>query len=377
MILMDTQEIIRNKSGKSYIEKCNCDTTNDVAIMLHTSGTTSNPKRVMLTHSNLINNIESNIHSLALTSNDKACITLPIYFGYCNTAQFLTHLYLGGVIIMVNGIFIPRQFFKLVEEEKITNYTCVPSTLLTLLKYNYMDNYDYNSLRYICFGGGRMPTDKLAQLIEKFPSIGFVQTYGQTECSPRITALMPEYSLEKIGSVGKAIPNVEIKIVNNMGIEVHDSQVGEIIVRGKSTMLGYYKQPEETSQVIRNGWVHTGDLGYVDNDGFLFLIGRIKNIIISGGINIYPEEVELVILQHECIIDVCVIGVDDMLLGEVPIAKVILKYEIPESELMRYCSERLSKYKIPVRFEAVKAIPKTYNGKIKRGTKNNRSLERH
>lgn len=276
----------------------------DTALLLHTSGTTNNPKRVMLTHKNLISNVESNIASLRLTSNDKVLIALPMHFGYCNTAQFLTHLYLGASMVIMDTMFLPKQFFQIVEKEQITNFTGVPSMLLMLLDYRYSFRYDYSSLRYICFGGGRMPIEKLKHLIERYNSVGFVQTYGQTECSPRITALLPQDSLIKIGSVGKPIPNVEILIIDENGTIVPSLRTGEIIVKGNNVMKGYYKQPEITNETIRNAWLHTGDLGYLDGDGYLYLTGRIKNIIISGGINIYPEEIEQILLQHECVDDV-------------------------------------------------------------------------
>lgn len=367
---IDSDKIISLNDNKAPILKTDHIQQNgseyDVAIMLHTSGTTSNPKRVMLTHSNLINNVESNIESLKLTADDKVLIAMPMFFGYCNTAQFLTHLYLGASMVILNSVFLPKQFFQIVEREKITNFTGVPSMLLMLLDYRYAYNYNYSLLRYICFGGGKMPVEKLKQLIEKYPSVSFVQTYGQTECSPRVTALLPEYSLLKIGSVGITIPKVEIRILSNSGDNLKNNQIGEIVVKGKNTMKGYYKQPEITNQTIRDGWVYTGDLGYIDDDGFLYLTGRIKNMIISGGINIYPEEIEQILLQHDCVSDACVIGEDHKLLGEVPVAKVILKFPIPVSELKKYCSDKLADYKTPTKFVIVDELPKTYNGKIKR-----------
>lgn len=338
----------------------------DVAIMLHTSGTTSNPKRVMLTHSNLINNIESNISSLNLTKDDHVLISMPMYFGYCNTAQFLTHLYLGASIIILDTMFLPKQFFQIVEQEKITNFTGVPSMLLMLLDYRYADKYDYTSLRYICFGGGKMPENKLKMLIEKYQSIGFVQTYGQTECSPRVTALMPKYALSKLGSVGTPIPGVKVRVINEAMQKCKTNEIGEIVVSGKNTMKGYFKQPQITNNTIINGWVHTGDLGYLDKDGFLYLTGRIKNMIISGGINIYPEEIEQILLEHEAVAEVCVIAEEHERLGEVPVAKVILKSEVTTKELSAYCSDRLANYKVPVKYEFVSELPKTYNGKIRR-----------
>ena len=193
LLFIEDQSIEKTDNDKSFIDKSdaikNVGIEDDIAIMLHTSGTTSNPKRVMLTHKNLISNVESNIASLNFFSNDKVLIALPMYFGYCNTAQFLTHLYLGASMVILDSIFLPKQFFQIVEKEKITNFTGVPSMLLMLLDYRYSDKYDFSSLRYICFGGGKMPVEKLRELIEKYPSIGFIQTYGQTECSPRVSPL--------------------------------------------------------------------------------------------------------------------------------------------------------------------------------------------
>lgn len=338
----------------------------DTAILLHTSGTTNNPKRVMLTHKNLICNVESNILSLELTNKDVVLIALPMFFGYCNTAQFLTHLYLGAKIVILDSIFMPKQFFMNVEKNGITNFTAVPTMLLMLLNYKYSDQYDISSLRYICFGGGRMPIERLRQIVEKFPSIGFVQTYGQTECSPRVTALLPRYSIEKIGSVGKPIPNVKVAIVDKDGNDTAPFVSGEICVFGNSIMKGYFKRQDITDNTIVNGWVHTGDVGYYDEDGFIYLNGRIKNMIISGGINIYPEEIEQILFSYEGIKEAVVVGEENDLLGEVPVAKIVLSKEIDFNNLKSYCAKLMSSYKIPVRFDCVEEIPHTYNGKIKR-----------
>lgn len=354
-----------------FIEKTDClmqdGTENDVAVLLHTSGTTSNPKRVMLTHRNLVENIESNIASLRLTSKDVVLIALPMFFGYCNTAQFLTQLYLGALsIIMDSKVFMPKAFFRIVEKEKITFFTGVPSMLMMLLSYRYAEKYDYSSLKYIIFGGGIMPVEKLKMLIKRFPTIYFLQTYGQTECSPRVTLLYPEFSNIKIGSIGTPIPNVSVKIVDKDGNEKNHDEVGEIIVKGNNVMKGYFKALDVTEQIISDGWLHTGDLGYKDADGFLFLTGRIKNIIISGGINIYPEQIEQILQQHDAVENAYVYGEKDEILGEIPIARVELKRACELVELKKYCKQQLSDYKVPVRFEIVDYISKTYNGKVKR-----------
>ncbi len=342
----------------------------NVAIMLHTSGTTSNPKRVMLTHRNLISNIISNITSLGLTERDKSLIALPMFFGYCNTAQFLTHLYLGASVYILEDMFLPNKFFNLVQREKITNFTGVPSMLLMLLTYKNSSKYDTTSLRYICFGGGNMPVEKLRMLIDLFPHTGFVQTYGQTEASPRVTALLPEDALRKIGSVGKPIPNVQVRIVDEYDNDLNVGEIGEIIVKGYNVMKGYYKRTEVTNDTIRNGWLYTGDLAQYDNEGYIYLVGRKKNIIINGGINVYPEEVEELLLNHFAVKEALVYGVAHEIFGEVPAAKVVLNQELvkkpsPE-ELINYCLDKLANYKVPTEIIFVDKIEKTKTNKVKR-----------
>lgn len=343
---------------------------NNVAIMLHTSGTTSNPKRVMLTHKNLISNVISNISSLRLTRKDKSLIALPMYFGYCNTAQFLTHLYLGASICIFEGMFLPNKFFDIVQREKITNFTGVPSMLIMLLTYKNSSKYDTSSLRYICFGGSNMPIEKLRLLINLFPHSGFVQTYGQTEASPRVTALLPEDALRKIGSVGKPIPNVEVRIVDEAGNNVIQGDIGEIIVKGDNVMRGYYKRPQITNDTIKSGWLYTGDLAKYDEEGYIYLVGRKKNIIINGGINVYPEEIEELLLNHGAVKEALVYGISHEILGEVPAAKIVLNQKIdykPSSEeLINYCVDKLSKYKVPTEIYFVNKLEKTKTNKIKR-----------
>jgi long-chain acyl-CoA synthetase len=365
----ENYEIINpDKNYVTMSENIGGNNEDSVAIMLHTSGTTSNPKRVMLTHKNLISNIKSNIESLKFNSNDKVLIALPMFFGYCNTAQFLTHLYLGATIVILESMFMPKSFFNIVSKEHITNFTGVPTMLLMLLNYTEKSKYDISSLRYICFGGGNMPVEKLKELINAFPSVGFVQTYGQTEASPRVTALLPDKSSEKVGSVGKPIPNVKLRIVDESDNDVNVKQTGEIIVQGNNVMKGYYKRAEETVKVIKNGWLYTGDLAYFDEDGYIYLVGRKKNIIISGGQNIYPEEIEEMLMCHPDVKEVCVLGEPHDMLGEVPVAKIVLKDNCfaNTDEILKYCYERIDINKTPKRLDIVNELPKTATGKIRR-----------
>lgn len=340
----------------------------DLALLLHTSGTTSNPKRVNLSHGNVVANVRSHIASLGLTVEDTVLIALPMHFGYCNTAQMLTHLYLGGKLVLASSRFVPVAFYALVERERVTTFTGVPTMLLMLLQQGPPTNFDILSLRYICFGGGPMPEGKLRQLIETFPHVGFVQTYGLTEASPRVTALPAEDTLRKLGSIGKPIPGVQVSLLNEHGEPVGPGEVGEIVVNGPNVMLGYYKRPEETQQVLRPEGLFTGDLAQTDGEGYLYIVGRRKNMIICGGINVYPEEIEEQLLNHPAVREVLVVGELHEMLGEIPVALVVLnpRTSITEDELLRYCAERMANYKLPRRIEFREQLAKTYNAKMRR-----------
>lgn len=339
----------------------------DVAIMLHTSGTTSNPKKVMLTHRNLISNIQSNIASLQLNSKDRSLIVLPMCFGYCNTSQFLTHFYLGGSIVIYDGPFVPTRFFYYIEKHCCTNTTCIP-TMLYLITKSKKSKYSLKSLRYLCFGGGTISLEVLAKVNKLLPEVGIVQTYGQTEAGPRVTCLLPQDAERKIGSVGKAIPDVCVKVVDENDKELPANSKGEIVVKGNNVMKGYYKRPEETARVIRNDWLHTGDIGMFDDEGYLYIVGRIKNVIITGGLNIYPEEIEEVLRSNPAIEEALVLPKQHEVLGEVPVAKVVIKKEaqVSSRELLDFCKERLEIQKIPSEIIEVQKIEKTYNGKVRR-----------
>lgn len=344
------------------------DDEDDVAIMLHTSGTTSNPKKVMLTNANLIANIESNIASLGITENDVCLIVLPMFFGYCNSSQFLSHLYLGARIVIYDSAFTPRKFLQLIDKEKCTNTTCVPSMLFLVVKSCKREKFDLSTLRYLCFGGGIMPVDMLKKITSFFDKTGIIQTYGQTEASPRVTCLLPEDTERKMGSVGKAIPNVCVDVFDKDDKPVQAGEIGEIVVKGPNVMKGYYKKPDITEYTLRNGWLHTGDLGKFDEEGYLYIVGRIKNIIISGGLNIYPEEIEEVLINHPQIKEAVVLAEKHEILGEVPIAKIVLKEGsiCEQTEIMEYCLQKLPSNKVPSKVVLCEALDKTYTGKIKR-----------
>ena len=344
-----------------------CEEDDDVAIMLHTSGTTSNPKKVMLTHRNLMSNVIAHVQSLGLNHYDCTLIVLPMCFGYCNTSQLLAHLYLGAQIVIYKGEFFPRKFIQILQKEKCTNTTCVPSMLM-LMAAGKQKKIILPDLKYICFGGGCMAIKQLKMLMDVFPQKGFVQTYGQTEAGPRVTCLLPKDSIRKIGSVGKPIPGVKVKIVNEQGNEAQYGESGEIVVCGNSVMKGYYKQEKITKKTIKDGWLYTGDIGYFDREGFLYLVGRKRNVIISGGLNIYPEEIEEVIQRIPEVKEVVVYPEKHSLLGEVPVAQVVLKKEkaIKAKDVIEFAQIHLETHKVPGKVLFCNSLEKTMTGKIRR-----------
>jgi long-chain acyl-CoA synthetase len=343
-----------------------CD-ENKIAILLQTSGSTNNPKKVMLTHRNLITNVKANICALGLVENDITLIALPMHFGYCNTSQFLCHLYLGATIVIMDGLFFPIKMGKYIQEHLITNVSCIPTMLLAWLNMYDRMKVDLSSLRLVSYGGGGMPVEKLKEIMDLYPSCGFAQTYGLTEASTRIAVLPVPKRYQKLGAVGTAIDGVTIRVIDEYG---KDATQGEVIVSGPNIMYGYYKNPQATQEVLKNGWLYTGDIGRLDEDDYLYIIGRRKNIIINEARNIYPEEVEEVLINHPDVLEALVYGVPDKMSGEVAYANVVLKKDRPDSNmeqiLINYCLGLLSAYKTPRKIFFVRQLKKTNTNKIKR-----------
>lgn len=335
-------------------------THKDVAILLGTSGSTGKPNKVMLTHDNLISNIRACIKSLELTASDRTLIVLPMLFGYCNTSQFLSHLYLGAQVYILELPFIFQEFINAVNKFQITNTTLVPFLMHIINEQK--NEYYMPTLKYLCFGGSPISDEALENLYKKFPNVGFVHTYGQTEAGPRVTALLPKYAKEFIGSVGTAIPGVEILIDSNMS-----ENKGEILVKSKSVMKGYYKNKDLTEKTIINGYLHTGDIGYIKNN-MLYIFGRIKSIIIVEGVNVSPERVEKVLTSIDIIKEALVYGEADKVTGQKVVADIVLldSKNYCENNVLDYCKNKLNKFELPKKINIVNRIDKTKTGKIKR-----------
>ena len=370
VLFVDTNETLEVNPALSPVPKTtefsSLETADSVALMPHTSGSTSNPRRVMTTHRNLITNAQANINILGLTSQDKTLIVIPMRFGLSNTNQFLSCIMTGASMVILKPPFWVPNFIKTVQQESITYTVMVPSMLMLLLQFPIKNKKALETLKSISFSGSAMPAGRQKQLMERFPSLLFYYSYGLTEASTRVALLHPEYFEAKQGSVGLPIEGVHLRILSEEGKILPPGSTGEVLIQGPNIMKGYYKQPEATAETLIDGWFHSGDLGYLDEDGFLFLTGRKKNLIISGGQNISPEEVEEILNRFEQITDSCVFAKSDLIAGELPHALIVSPQTVNRKELARFCSQYLEEYKIPVTFEQVESIPKTYNGKIDR-----------
>lgn len=336
----------------------------DVAIILYTSGTTGKPKGAMLTHKNLYSNAKDISDYLHMNEDDRVITTLPMFHVFCLTVALNAPL-MNGATILIDPKFSPQEIFRLAKKYEPTVFAGVPTMYNFLLQY--AENYggDLSSLRLCISGGSSLPVALLKSFEKKF-NVVISEGYGLSEASP-VTCFNPLDRPRKPGSIGQSIINVENKVVNELGEEVPVGEVGELIVRGPNVMKGYYKMPEETQATIKDGWLYTGDLARMDEDGYFYIVDRKKELIIVGGFNVYPREVEEVLYEHDGVVEAAVIGVPDPNLGEAVKCYVVKKNEaLTEDELLDYCSHHLAKYKIPSSIEFIEELPKNTTGKILR-----------
>jgi long-chain acyl-CoA synthetase len=339
----------------------------DPAAIIYTSGTTGQPKGVVLTHGNLSANVSSIIDYLELTSNDRVLNLLPFFYSYGNSVLH-SHLAAGGAIVIENSLAYPPQILQRMVAERVTGFPGVPSTFAVLLQSTDLRTFDLRSLRYMTQAGGAMPASHVRRVRELVPHARFFVMYGQTEATARLTYLPPEHLDAKPGSVGVPIPGVELEVRSESDIPLPPGEIGEVCVRGANVMVGYYRDAEATSSVLRNGWLHTGDIGYLDAQGFLYLQGRRSDMIKSGAHRISPLDIEEVISALPDVAEVAVVGIPDEVLGEAVKAVVILREgaTIDALAIQRHCSLELPRYKVPRVVELAARLPRTSSGKIMR-----------
>ncbi|MEI6205547.1 MAG: AMP-binding protein [Desulfuromonadales bacterium] len=338
--------------------------------MQYTSGTTGFPKGVMLTHYNIVNNGFNIGECMKLTEKDRLCIPVPFFHCFGCVLGVMACVTHATTMVPVE-IFDPFKVLQTIEKEKCTGVHGVPTMFIAELEHTEFKNFDLTSLRTGIMAGSNCPIEVMKKVNSDMHANEITIAYGQTESSPVITQTRTNDALElRVATVGRALPDVEVKIVDiETGAALPPGKQGELCTRGYHVMKGYYKMPDETARAIdSDNWLHTGDLAIMDENGYCKITGRIKNMIIRGGENIYPREIEEFLYTHPKVSDIQVYGVPDKKYGEQVMAAVILKkgMEMTEDEIREFCKDRIANYKIPKYVKFVDGYPMTASGKIQK-----------
>jgi long-chain acyl-CoA synthetase len=335
----------------------------DTAVILYTSGTTGTPKGAELTHDNLRRNARVALDLFGLGDDAVALGALPLFHSFGQTCGLNATIAAGGTLTLIPR-FDPAKALEVIARDRVNVFEGVPTMYAAMLHDPSADSADTSTLRVCASGGAAMPVEVMRAFEEKF-DCKVLEGYGLSETSPVASFNHPDRE-RKPGSIGTPIEGVEMKVVDDDGNDVAQGDVGEIVIRGHNVMKGYWKRPDATEEAIRDGWFHTGDMARVDEDGYFFIVDRKKDMIIRGGYNVYPREIEEVLYEHPAVREVAVIGVPDDSLGEEVAAVVVLKEgcEAGEDELREHAKREVASYKYPRRIWFVGELPKGPTGKI-------------
>lgn len=338
-----------------------------LASIIYTSGTTGKPKGVMLSHHNLYSNIRSILAYLELTDQDSIVNVLPFYYSYGNSVLHI-HLAAGGTLYLENSMLYPQKIVASMAENRVSGFSGVPSAFNLILSRTRLGDFDLSSLRYMTQAGGPMAPASIERVKKELPDVRFFVMYGQTEASARLSYLPADKLEIKVGSIGIAIPGVELSVMDGHHQPVATGETGEIYARGDNIMLGYWKDPEATQKAFYNDWLMTGDLAYRDDDGFFYIVGRSSEMIKSGAHRISPKDIEEVILELDGVEEVAVVGVTDDMLGQVIKAVIVQSpgVTLDRKAVMFHCKANLANYKLPKKIEFATEIPRTASGKVRR-----------
>lgn len=347
-----------------------------MAILMYTGGTTGLPKGVMLSHRNLLTSSIGFIIACCFTRHDTECFVLPLF--HISLWPALCLLMVGGTVVIIRRPDL-EEIVRLIRDEKCTHVNLVPTILGWILNLPNLDEFDLSSLRLITYAGSPMAPEVLKNAILKFGNI-FAQAYGLTEAAPLVSFLMEEdHVLEGpkaklLSSAGREGPHGEARVFDANDLPVKPGEIGEIVTRGKHVMMGYWKNPGLTRETLKGGWLHTGDVGTVDEEGYIYLLDRKADMIVTGGENVYPKETEEVLYEHPSVQECAVVSAPDDRWGERVQATVVLRagHSATEEELINHCKAKLAGYKCPKAIEFWEELPKTPVGKILR-----RDVKRH
>jgi acyl-CoA synthetase (AMP-forming)/AMP-acid ligase II len=337
------------------------------ALILYTSGSTGRPRGVVQTFRNVDANSRSIVDYLGLGPSDRALLVLPLYYCY-GRSVLQTHLLAGGSLYLDNRFAFPRVVLESIGSEECTGFAGVPLTFEIIRRQVDVSTLSMPRLRYLTQAGGAMAPDTIGWVRQAFRPARLFVMYGQTEATARLSYLDPDRAEEKAGSIGRPIPGVELRVVDETGRALAPGETGHLVARGDNVTLGYLDDPEATAAILHDGWLWTGDLAHADADGFLFHQGRSTEILKIGGHRVSPTEIEQVVALHPDVAEVAVIGEKDGLKGEVAVAFVVGQpgRGLDEEDLRRFCRERLPAFKVPARFRQLASMPRNEAGKLLR-----------
>ena len=351
-----------NKGAKVPHELVELD---DLHRLMYTSGTTAHPKGVMLTYGNLYWKNIGHILMFNMTAEDKTLVHGPLYHVGGMDLPATGTLYVGGSLVLLRR-FEPIPVLQAIHKERPTNSWFAPTMANMIFQEPTLKQYDVSSIRFIIDGGEKMPIPLIKKMQENFPNAWFADAYGLTETVSGDTFLEKEKMIEKIGSVGKPVVQLRVRIVDDHGRDVPPNTLGEIVLRGPKVFKGYWKNPQATAEAIKNGWFHTGDLGTMDEEGYLYIVDRKKDVIISGGENIASLEVERVIYELPEVLETAVVGIPHPKWQEIPKAFVVVKkgQQLTAEAIVVHCTTKLAKFKVPKEVEFIDALPRNPSGKV-------------
>ena len=366
-------DLLANASDEERFPTADAD---DVTIIMFTAGTTGTPKGVMLSHNSFTSYILANVEPVDMDTAEKNILTVPLH--HIAGVQAVMAAVYGGRTLVLQRQFDEEGWMKLVQEEKVNRAMMVPTMLKRLMDRPAFKDYDLSSLQVITYGAAPMPLEVIKKAIVEFPNTRFINAFGQTETASTITMLPPdahdihegdpdyEQKMKRLGSIGKPLPDVEVRIVNEDGNDVALGENGEIVARGDRLMKGYWNREEATKETLRGGWLYTGDLGYWDDEGFIFLSGRAKDFLKRGGEMIAPEEVEQIIMSHPSVDEAAIIGIQDIEWGERVRAIVVRKpgAELTAEEVIEHCRPRMAGFKRPEDVVFIDELPRNPMGKV-------------